>query len=71
MSSLSFVDTSNLRSNISAILSKIGFTNEKVVVKRNGKPITVIVSFEEYQNLLESKSKQEKNQTFDDMPMFS
>jgi prevent-host-death family protein len=43
-----------LRDNLSEVLDTVEATNEEFVITRHGRPVAVILSFDEYESLVES-----------------
>lgn len=52
------ISTGEMRNRIGDILARIRYTGEHIVIQRRGKPVAAIISFEEYQQLIELQKKQ-------------
>ena len=55
----------DLRDNLSEVLDKVEATGEEFVVTRHGKPVAVILSYDEYESLVESLNIMSDDSTMD------
>jgi len=52
------INAGEMRNRIGDILARIRYAGEHIVIRRRGEPVAAIISFEEYQQLMELRRKQ-------------
>lgn len=61
------ISSSEAQNNFGAMVQWAEETNDEVVIERRGKPIVVIIAYDEYQRLTELREMERKRQIFEEL----